>query len=178
MRMLIAILAAGMIAGASEAAAQPAATPKNCAYYVVIEAGQIAFYPPSGPKCNHRGKFQMAINNLDALDYDLRLDTFKYKEKADPNDACYTPSDIKSTGTAAKPPFRNQTLTYVKIDLGNSNVTKFTRFFAKEGDVHTACYAFDIKLYADGNTSTPLDHEDPDLEVAEPGNPPPQRNQN
>ena len=177
MRMLIAILAAGMIAGASEAAAQGAQAPKNCAYYVEIDSGKITFFPPTGPKCNHRGTFHMAINNLDAVAYDLRLDTFKYKTKGLVTGPCDPPATIKSTGTATNPPFKNQTANFVKIDVNSIDITKLKRDIAKEGDVQTACYAFDIKLYTDGG-ATLLDHKDPDLEVTEPGNLPPPVKQN
>ena len=170
MRMLIAILAAGWVAGVSEAAAQ---TPKNCGYYVEIDGGKITAFTQTGPKCNHRGKWRLAINNLDPVKYDLRLDAFKYKVKPGKNDPCYTAADIKATGSTTNPPFKNVTQTFVKIDVADDDISKDKRDIPKEGDVQTACYAFDISLYADGSTTTRLDHKDPDLEVTEPTNPPP-----
>lgn len=142
--------------------------PKPCGFHIEIENKEITDNTQKYAKCNHGGKVRITVTNLDAVDYLVKLKNFSYKPPAMGGGSCY-PVKGDATAQPTTAPFERTSTSEFQVDAEDSKVVKGK--IDKAGDVVTGCLAFDIFIYTTNNIE--VDHLDPDLEVTEPGNPPP-----
>lgn len=163
MKTVIATSVVLLFAGLAHA--QP---PKTCGFHIEVENKKITENTQKYAKCNHEGKVRITVTNLDADDYKVKLKNFYYKDPVLGGGTCY-PVKGDSTAKPTAAPFERTSTSEFQVDGGESKVVKGK--IDKAGDVATGCFAFDIYIYTTSDAL--VDHLDPDLEVTEPGNPPP-----